>query len=395
MVVTKPKFSLLIPTRNRAHMLKHAIDSALSQTYADIEIVISNNNSTDQTQALIEKIDDPRVRCIQTQETLAAPYHWEWALKHVRGEYVTLLCDDDALVPQACSRIAKALNQTQAQMILWHRIAYIYSEWKQCTEVSNSVRVRKYSGQLQEKKTAENLHQWFESCDYLKHSPLGFNCFCKTSLIEDIHNRHGVFFMPPAPDVGASLWMLKNLDSYYYIDSPISLAGVSPVSIGATYSTTSGEAVERFEKEFKKPVYEYSPCKIPGQVNIVVETLLWAQKQYPEIFAQYTLNWTNYWAGCLFDMQRYKLNGVDVSEQIKTLNSQISNLDPCMQSKIKEIVKSRISGIKRHERKTKLRRRLFGSIGSKSKVITGNKVGFNNIYECACKLDQITGFVDK
>ena len=127
MVVTKPKFSLLIPTRNRAHMLKHAIDSALSQTYADIEIVISNNNSTDQTQALIEKIDDPRVRCIQTQETLAAPYHWEWALKHVRGEYVTLLCDDDALVPQACSRIAKALNQTQAQMILWHRIAYIYS----------------------------------------------------------------------------------------------------------------------------------------------------------------------------------------------------------------------------------------------------------------------------
>ncbi len=388
---SEPKFSLLIPTRNRAHMLKHAIASALSQTCGDFEVVVSNNDSTDETEQLLQSIDDPRFRYVNTDQTLAAPYHWEWAVKHVKGEYVTLLCDDDALSPHACERALKAFEQSNAQMILWHRTSYIYPSW-QGKEVGNTIRVHQYTGKLEEKPAKENLKAWFESCSYLKHSPMLFNCFCKRSLIQSVSDEGRVFFMPPAPDVGASLCMLDRLETFHYLDSPMSLAGVSPDSIGATFSTTRGDAAKKFEKEFKKPVNELTPCKITTLVNLVAETLLWSQKHQPEFFAQYELNWTNYWTGCLFDMEHYQLNGMDVREDLASINQLIDQLDPAMQQDIRKQVKTRIAKIKRHDRKTWLRRKFLGGLGSRSKTIHGNKSGFSNIYECAMKLDQITGF---
>jgi glycosyltransferase involved in cell wall biosynthesis len=56
------KISVVIPTYNRAHFLGKAVDSVLGQTYEDFEIIVIDNNSTDNTTALLRSYNDPRIR---------------------------------------------------------------------------------------------------------------------------------------------------------------------------------------------------------------------------------------------------------------------------------------------------------------------------------------------
>src|SRR2546423_6112022 len=94
-----PLFSIVIPTRNRGHLLKSALQSALDQRFSDYEIVVSNNCSSDNTAAVVEEVGGSTVRMVRPRQVLSMPDHWEFALDHARGQYVTYLSDDDALCP--------------------------------------------------------------------------------------------------------------------------------------------------------------------------------------------------------------------------------------------------------------------------------------------------------
>lgn len=59
----QPLITIAIPTYNRADSyLRHALDSALNQTYKNIEIVVSDNCSVDNTEEVVQGLHDPRIR---------------------------------------------------------------------------------------------------------------------------------------------------------------------------------------------------------------------------------------------------------------------------------------------------------------------------------------------
>ena len=58
--MTEPLVSICIPTYNRANIIKKAIDSALSQTYKNIEVIVVDNASTDNTDEIVASYSDPR-----------------------------------------------------------------------------------------------------------------------------------------------------------------------------------------------------------------------------------------------------------------------------------------------------------------------------------------------
>jgi glycosyltransferase involved in cell wall biosynthesis len=60
-----PTVSVVLPTFNRARLLRQAVDSVLRQTYADFELIVVDDGSSDDTGAVVAAIGDARLRCLE------------------------------------------------------------------------------------------------------------------------------------------------------------------------------------------------------------------------------------------------------------------------------------------------------------------------------------------
>lgn len=95
-----PLISIGIPTYNRADSyLRETLESALCQTYRNVEIVVSDNGSTDDTRALVTSYDDPRLKYHKQTPALAPNENFNYCLNAARGDYFLLLPDDDLIDP--------------------------------------------------------------------------------------------------------------------------------------------------------------------------------------------------------------------------------------------------------------------------------------------------------
>lgn len=97
-----PLVSILIPTYNREALIGEAIESALNQTYQNIELIIVDNASTDKTIQVIESYQkkDQRIKLFQNEKNLGPVLNWERCLENALGEYSKILWSDDLIAPE-------------------------------------------------------------------------------------------------------------------------------------------------------------------------------------------------------------------------------------------------------------------------------------------------------
>ena len=93
----KPKklVSVGLATYNRSDLLDNAIRSVLNQSYKFFEIIISNNNSSDDTKAVLSKYDDERIKIYNQNKNIGVVNNWNFCLKKSKGDYFIMLSDDD------------------------------------------------------------------------------------------------------------------------------------------------------------------------------------------------------------------------------------------------------------------------------------------------------------
>ena len=94
-----PKVSLIIATYNRADLLPRAVNSVLSQTCDDYEIIIVDDCSPDNTPEIVREFSDPRIRAIRHQTNRGAAAARNTGIAQARGEYIAFLDDDDECTP--------------------------------------------------------------------------------------------------------------------------------------------------------------------------------------------------------------------------------------------------------------------------------------------------------
>ena len=98
------KVTIAIPTLNRAEYLRLAIASALGQTYEAVEVLVSDNASTDHTSEVLASFaGDGRLRVLRHPVTVSMVANWNSCVAAATGEYFLLLSDDDLLDPEALS----------------------------------------------------------------------------------------------------------------------------------------------------------------------------------------------------------------------------------------------------------------------------------------------------
>jgi len=109
--LTLPLVTIGIPTYNRANKyLREALESALVQTYPNLEIVVSDNGSTDNTELVVRGYTDPRIRYYRQQPPVIPNDNFNFCLEQAKGVYFLMLHDDDKIDPDfigTCMRAAK------------------------------------------------------------------------------------------------------------------------------------------------------------------------------------------------------------------------------------------------------------------------------------------------
>ena len=96
---TEPLVSICIPTYNRAGMIGKAIQSALDQSYPNIEVIVVDNASTDDTRSVVASYGDKRLSYIRNERNLGLFGNFNRCVEVARGEYVHILHSDDYINP--------------------------------------------------------------------------------------------------------------------------------------------------------------------------------------------------------------------------------------------------------------------------------------------------------
>jgi glycosyltransferase involved in cell wall biosynthesis/peptidoglycan/xylan/chitin deacetylase (PgdA/CDA1 family) len=95
-----PLVTVLMCVRNGERYVMRAINSALTQTFDDFELVVVNDASTDGTGEVLSRITDPRLRVIRSDEQLGAAHARNLGMSEARGKYIAILDADDVSLPR-------------------------------------------------------------------------------------------------------------------------------------------------------------------------------------------------------------------------------------------------------------------------------------------------------
>ena len=154
----QPLVSVGLPTWQRAHVLRRAIDSVLGQTYENLELVVADNGSQDGTQAICEEYRqlDGRVRYFRHATNIGPTENFNSILRRARGDYMMFLADDDWIENTYLQHCLDALRDHPDRVLARGKARYFNAgelvgrgEPVNLIESSPSRRVRAYFGSVE------------------------------------------------------------------------------------------------------------------------------------------------------------------------------------------------------------------------------------------------------
>jgi len=173
-----------IPTYNRADgYLRQALESALNQTYKNIEVIVSDNCSTDNTEAVVRAFSDQRLRYFRHDENIGANNNFNFCVEQARGDYFLLLHDDDMIDSDFVHVCMKAADYRPDFGIIQTGTRIVDSNGKMLRATLNRV------GGLE---TADAFIGWFKG----KTAPYLCSTLFNSKRLREIggfHSKHNLF----------------------------------------------------------------------------------------------------------------------------------------------------------------------------------------------------------
>ncbi len=127
-----PLISIGLPVYNGARYLAEAIDSILSQTFPNLELLICDNASTDGTPEIIARYaaKDPRIRTIRHATNIGGANNENFTVELARGKYFRLAAHDDVLHPALLERCLEVLESDPETVLVYPWTLFIDEEGK-------------------------------------------------------------------------------------------------------------------------------------------------------------------------------------------------------------------------------------------------------------------------
>jgi len=137
----KPKVSIIITTFNRDYVIIRTIKNVLSQTYSNLEIIIVDDCSTDNTEKIIKQFIDEnnlKIKYIRNVQNLEISNSRNVGIKNANGDFITFIDDDDLILPDKIEKQIKSLIGTKKKICycgdIWLEDDKILKHGLQCSK---------------------------------------------------------------------------------------------------------------------------------------------------------------------------------------------------------------------------------------------------------------------
>lgn len=271
------KISVVIPTRERADVLAFALRTVTAQAYDDLEIVVSDNFSGDDTREVVTAVNDKRVKYVNTGRRVSMSENWELALSHVTGDWVTIMGDDDGLLPGALTRVSELIRVTRARAI---RSRTCFFSWPALTQTPSGVLIVPLQTGHRVRDSQVWLSRLLEGRATYFDLPMLYNGgFVRTDVLAELRHRTGNVLLSCTPDVYTAIAIASVTPSYVFSNEPFSISGTSAHSTGKSFF--SGEKVRRdapakaFAAEGNYPLHPDIPYTATGGYPLSIQALVY------------------------------------------------------------------------------------------------------------------------
>jgi glycosyltransferase involved in cell wall biosynthesis len=293
---SRPKISLIIPTRERADTLAFTLRTALAQNTRDYEVIVSDNASTDATRDVVQGFTDPRVRYVNTGRRLSMCDNYEFGLEHATGQYTVYIGDDDAVMPGGLDDLVATLDALQAPTIhMWPLHVYDWPVGRRPAHVEYLAAPREPAPiDLKSKgRFVLSVGGWKYG-----EMPSVYHCAVPRVHLDGIRARTGRVFHSTQPDVFTALALPAFADVAINLGRSITFNGRSARSNGLGFVDRSArQNIERFIAEYGD--YNFDPSLDPavgGAANMIPDAVLLACRLFPELYDSRDFNFSAMWA---------------------------------------------------------------------------------------------------
>lgn len=288
-----PLISVLIPTRDRCETLPFAIRSVLIQNTDLLELIVSDNFSSDRTQEVIKGFQDERIRYLRADRRLSMCDHWDFALAHCRARYVIVIGDDDALMPGAAEKFSDKVRSTPSEIYKWHPHFYVWPAAGKESRVSSlSPKCDDQEINLAEKaKFAIRHGTWRYS-----QLPMVYHTAVSLDLLNELKRRTGRVFHSTQPDVFTAFALAVLSSTAIVLGESLSVSGHSPKSNAAILAFNDPKPNQRFIAEYQD--YQFDPTLFPGVpavINMIPDAALKAMKLFESFYKDVRFNYNAMW----------------------------------------------------------------------------------------------------
>lgn len=211
-----PSVAVIIPTYNRAHVIGRALRSVLNQTYGNLEVVVVDDGSTDNTRKVVESFADPRVCYLRTEVNRGATAARNFGIKYSTAEFIAFQDSDDEWLCEKLEKQMAVFAEAGAD------VGVIYSgffrvEGKKATYYPSDAVARK-SGNVLEPLLRGNFVT-------TQAAVVRRECFRSSGMFDER--------LPRFQDWELFIRLAKRYE-FVCVDEPLLLAYYSPVSITAS-----------------------------------------------------------------------------------------------------------------------------------------------------------------
>src|SRR3954453_142360 len=99
-----PALSVVLPTRDRPHFVRHALASVLAQDVDDLEVIVADNAQESTCREVVDDLADPRIRYLAPPRPLSMHENWEFGCEAATGDFTAVMIDKTVWLPSTARR---------------------------------------------------------------------------------------------------------------------------------------------------------------------------------------------------------------------------------------------------------------------------------------------------